>query len=49
MVSDTVIPIMFLKTTELPPIAEITEDTNPCINQNGGHEPEVHLYLRLCT
>jgi len=52
MVSDTMIGTMFFKTEELPPITKITDDKIHVENQNGGHEPEVHikhLYLRLCT
>jgi len=44
MVSDTVIGITFFKTAELPPITKITDDKKiHAENQNGGHEPEVHI------
>jgi len=43
MVCDTVIGIMFFKTAEMLPITKITEDKIYAENQNGGHEPEVHI------
>jgi len=43
MVSDTVIGIFF-KTAELPPITKLIDMTKiHAENQNGGHEPEVHI------
>jgi len=42
MVSNTVIVNMFLKTAELPPITKIHTG-----NKDGGHEPEVHIYIYM--